>query len=168
MTSTRLTAEELRITPEIYDALIWVRDAIDPIRTDVALPAWLAFDMNGWSSLEEDEPLTRCGTACCIGGSMDMYLAGLINLELGHEVTHAERVLSESDPIHQRLAQANLLDETTPEHMRYHTKYRFGSLYSLFFEYKTLRDARGPVQAVDAIDRFLAGNIEDPWLVKGE
>lgn len=157
MTSTRLTAEELRITPEI-----WVRDAIDPIRTDVALPAWLAF------SLEEDEPLTRCGTVCCIGGSMDMYLAGLINLELGHEVTHAERVLSESDPIHQRLAQANLLDETTPEHMRYHTEYRFGSLYSLFFEYKTSRDARGPVQAVDAIDRFLAGNIEDLWLVKGE
>lgn len=173
MTGTRLTAEELRITPRILEALLWVRDALDPTIADTNLPAWMWFEMHSWGGLDMESdgyddphipPLTACGTSCCIGGSMEMYLAGLIKLKVGDEPTKQQVDMSNEDIIENELEKAGLHNPDG----RTFVGIRYGSLHKLFFDYQSSYEGRKRENAVRAIDRFLAGNIEDPWLVNDE
>lgn len=150
MTATRLTADQLNITRAEYDALIWVRDALDPTIADHDLPAWMRFDMNHWGHIEPNQPLGyHCGTACCIGGSMEMHMAGLTT-----DVKVGDRL----DPIRAHDWQSQLNN---------HTGHPSGSsnLHALFYSYPTDNEDRTREKAVEAIDRFLAGNTENPWQV---
>ncbi len=146
---TRLTAEQLDITQAEYDALLWVRDALDPTIADHDLPAWMQFEMNHWGALSSDTQLTSCGTPCCIGGSMEMHMVGLTSkLDVGDFPSSEEA--------------------TKWQHA--FTKvsgYPAGSLSlsQLFYYFPDEPKDRTREKAVEAIDRFFAGNTENPWRV---
>jgi hypothetical protein len=149
---TRLTADQLNITQVEYDALIWVRDAIDPEIPDHDLPAWMRFDMSNWGYLSSNRALNepRCGTACCIGGSMEMHMAGLT-------AKPADHVLTGHDVHDFEYAFENLTQSSTGSK----------ALYNLFFSYPHDSELTSRPRAVEAIDRFLAGNTENPWKLPG-
>jgi len=145
---TRLTAEQLEITQAELDALIWVRDALDPTIPDHTLPAWMQFDMSNWGSIDTSERLAPCGTACCIGGSMEMHMAGLTaKLQVGDHV--------EWDDIR---GWDDKLNDLTGRPSGSQT------LWPLFYNYPSDHEDRTREKAVEAIDRFLAGSVVNPWL----
>lgn len=145
----RWTAEDLGIHPKELEALIWVRDALDPSIPDHNLPGWMTFDMDSWASVDTDAALSKCGTSCCIGGSMEIYLSGMFSKKIGDSFSQDE---------YQGLDEA--ITATTQGSL---VKFS-DSLNDLFFTYSSRRNTRE--EGVAAIDRFLAGNTNDPWLVK--
>lgn len=145
---TRLTAEQLEITPAEYDALLWVRDALDPTISDHNLPEWMEFEMNNWGYLSSFEPLRPCGTACCIGGSMEMHMAGLTDLQINDRPT-PRQAATWGDTLNNVAGRPS----GSP------------NLYALFYSYPTEPEDRTREKAVEAIDRFLAGRVVNPWRV---
>ncbi len=134
---SRLSASELGLSQDVYDALIWVRDAIDPEIPDHTLPSWMRFDMNHWGTASPNH--SGCGTACCIGGSMQMHLAGLTSVDANHRFSWDEfdKYLALEDKV-----------------------YRSDLMNPLFFNYPAFA---GREKAVAAIDRFLSGETGNPW-----
>lgn len=146
--SERLTAEELGILPLELEALLWVRDALDPTIPDHNLPAWIRFDMDEWLDVTLEEPLAKCETICCIGGSMELYLSGLTSRAVGEVLTSTE--------YHDAL---RILPKRAGS-----TLHTFSiALDQLFYSYKSSRNTRKG--AVAAIDRFLSGNTSNPWML---
>lgn len=162
--TARLTHSELQITKTAYNALIWVRDRLDNLGT---LPGWMEFDMDRWGAPERcdiqrgNTTLGECGTAFCIGGSMQMWIAGLTECD-------------EDEPLTEALAW-RMKDIQRVHGLNANT--RDNPLYQLFFDYpmtgqvdyrtgeKRADHEPTPAEAVAAIDRFLAGNRWNPWLI---
>jgi hypothetical protein len=162
--TARLTHSELQITETAYNALIWVRDRLDNLGT---LPGWMEFDMDRWGAPEPCDirhgytTLGECGTAFCIGGSMQMWIAGLTECDEDEPLTEALAWRMKDIQHHHGLG-ANARDNP---------------LCQLFFDYpmtgqvdyrtgeKCADHEPTPAEAVAAIDRFLAGNRWNPWLI---
>lgn len=131
----RKTAKELGITQEELDDLVWVRDALDPTKTDVELPVWLDFDMRNWCWRGESGGLASCGTAACLGGTMHLRRAAkLLDKNMG-DVTYADTHENDYDPS--------------------------CALETLFFVWDHNRP-RSVELAVRAVDNFLTGS-DNPW-----
>lgn len=131
----RKTAEELEITQEEFDDLVWVRDALDPTVVEVELPPWLEFDMRNWAWRGENDGLASCGTQACLGGTMHLRRAA-------------------------RAADKDLGDVTyydTWEHDYDHS----AALSCLFFKWDS-NQPKSVELAVRAVDNFLAGS-DRPW-----
>lgn len=144
---TRLTAEELKILPEELEALIWVRDCL----ATNTMPEWMRFDMNNWGLLNATRPLS-CGTRCCIGGSMEIYLAGLAAKAPTHIVSFEESAAASN--AFERLHA--IADTGRHGHS--------AALEGLFFRYSHREiNSDTPEGAIQAIDRFLAGETYNPW-----
>lgn len=132
---SRKTAEELGITQEEFDDLVWVRDALDPSKVEVELPRWLEFDMRNWAWRGEDDGLASCGTQACLGGTMHLRRAArLVDKSMG-DVTYADTRENDYDPSR--------------------------ALEKLFFVWDH-NQPRSVELAIRAVDNFLAGS-KDPW-----
>lgn len=131
---SRKTAEELGITQEEFDDLVWVRDALDPSKVEVELPRWLEFDMRNWLVVPEGDT-TSCGTIACLGGTMDV-------LRLSRRLGVGLDDVTETS-----------IHETDSEHS--------SALNWLFYNWDHSQP-RSTELAVRAVDNFLAG-AKRPW-----
>ena len=134
-----MTPAELGLTQEEHDALLWVRNCLDPEHPQ-KMPDWMKFDMDVWVFQ------TSCGTACCIGGSVDTVLLGLFGPQ---EPPNLERQISDSE---------RWLELSSARSREMKARGQPG-LYNLFFNWTAPSDAE---HAVKAIDRYLAGS-SNPW-----
>ena len=123
------------LTPEQREALIWVRNCLDKNHSEV-MPSWMEFDMATWMGGRPS-----CGTRCCIGGSMDVYMAGFAEEGVSDDVPRAIR----DSEIYYQLDRAAMTDE---------------ALYQLFYKWGDVDPT--PENAVKAIDAYLNGH-QDPW-----
>lgn len=134
-----LTADELGITPEQRQALI---RTIDVLRLEQ-----IVFDMgnictvksSGYGRKISHEPKYSCDTNCCIGGSMSLLMQNAMSMP--KTVTPAMGDVAHSFTM-------GFKDS--------------GVFHHLFFDDTTEND---PSKGIAAIERFLRGNTEDPWLV---
>jgi hypothetical protein len=133
-----LTAEQLEITPEEWQALI---RTIDVLRAEQ-----ISFDMGNTCTTQSSgefrklskEPTYRCDTNCCIGGSMSLLMQNAMQIP--------EMVTPAMGDVAHRFTMAYDDD---------------GVFHSLFFDNTSSDDPR---EGIAAIERFLRGNTEDPWL----
>jgi hypothetical protein len=145
--TTRLTAAELGTSQRNYDALLAARAILEAPE----LPKGMRFDMKEFVTelFERDEdgethtigtPMHTCGTAMCIGGTMQLCLSG-IGLDVV-DLTDTQDVLL--------VEKSEIENEVVFVHLFYP---------SLIYHWENIT----PADAVKAIDNFLAGNTKDPW-----
>lgn len=134
-----LTADELGITPEQRQALI---RTIDVLRLEQ-----ITFDMGNTCTVQSSgefrklskEPKYSCDTSCCIGGSMSLLMQNAMTMP--------------------KLVTPAMGDVAHKFTMKFDDS---GVFHNLFFDNTSESD---PSRGIAAIERFLRGNTEDPWLI---
>ncbi len=142
-----LSASELGITEQQRDALI---KTIDVLKAEQVVFTMGTSCYN--PIVVSDGAAPACGTRACIGGTMGLIMA--------NGGTFPERVTNEMVK-----SAAGFVDANDPWGLNHGLYDRNRSILTPLF-YDNLEEGTTPADGIAAIERFLAGNKSDPWLVR--